>query len=68
MNWRPKTDALAVAPNVEPKKQKMTFRFNIADQAGKVVKSVEKTIEVSCKKIKVNAPTAGDGMTVNPAN
>jgi len=68
MNWRPKTDSLAVAPNVEPKKQKLTFRFNIANQAGKVVKSVEKTIEVSCKQIKVYAPTAGDGMTVNPAN
>jgi hypothetical protein len=68
MNWRRKTDALAVAPNVEPKKQKLTFRFNISDQAGKVVESVEKTIEVSCKKIKVNAPTTGDGMTVNPAN
>lgn len=68
MNWRPKTDDLVAVPVVEPKKQKLTFRFNIADQAGKVVKSVEKAIEVSCKKIKVNAPTAGDGMTVNPAN
>ena len=68
MNWRKKTDDLAVAPNIEPKKQKLTFRFNIADQAGKVVESAERTIEVSCKKIKVNAPTAGDGMTVNPAN
>lgn len=68
MDWRHKNDALAVAPNIEPKKQKMTFRFNISNQAGKVVKSVEKTIEVSCRKIKVNAPTAGDGKTVNPAN
>lgn len=68
MNWRRKTDDLAVAPNIEPKKQKLTFRFNIADQAGKVVRSVEKAIEVSCRKVKMNAPTAGDGMTVNPAN
>ena len=55
-------------PNAEPKKQKLTFHFNISDKDGKLLTSVEETVEVSCKKIKVNAPTAGDGMTTNPAN
>jgi len=67
MNWEQK-GGLTTAPNTEPKKQKFTFRFNIADSGGELWGSAEKTIEVSCRKIKVNAPTAGDGMTVNPAN
>jgi hypothetical protein len=67
MDWH-KMGGLAIAPNAEPKKQKLTFHFNISDKEGKLLKSVEETVEVSCKKIKVNAPTAGDGMTVNPAN
>lgn len=67
MDWH-KMGGLATKPNAEPKKQTMTFRFNISDKDGKLLKSVEETVEVSCKKIKVNAPTAGNGMTVNPAN
>ena len=67
MNWE-KKGGLTTAPNTEPKKQKLTFRFNIADNGGELWGSAEKTIEVSCRKIKTNAPTAGDGMTVNPAN
>lgn len=67
MDWH-KMGGFATQPNAEPKKQKLTFRFNIADKDGKLLKSVEETVEVSCKKIKVNAPTAGDGMTVKPAN
>ena len=67
MDWH-KMGGLTTAPNAEPKKQKLTFHFNISDKDGKLLKSVEETVEVSCKKIKVNAPTAGDGMTVNPAN
>jgi len=67
MDWH-QMGGLTTAPNAEPKKQKLTFHFNISDKDGKLLKSVEETVEVSCKKIKVNAPTAGDGMTVNPAN
>lgn len=67
MDWH-KMGGLTAKPNAEPKKQKLTFHFNISDKDGKLLKSVEETVEVSCKKVKVNAPTAGDGMTVNPAN
>ena len=67
MDWH-KMGGLATAPNAEPKKQKLTFHFNISDKDGKLLKSVDEAVDVSCKKIKVNAPTAGNGMTVNPAN
>ena len=67
IDWH-KMGGFTTTPNAEPKPQKLTFRFNIADKDGKLRKQVEETIEVSCKKIKVNAPTAGDGMTINPAN
>lgn len=67
IEWH-KMGGFTTAPNAEPKKQTLTFRFNVADKDGKLLKSVEETVEVSCKKIKVNAPTAGDGKTVNPAN
>lgn len=67
MDWH-KMGGFTTMPNAEPKKQTLTFRFNIANKDGKLLESVAKTVEVSCKKIKVNVPTAGDGMTVNPAN
>jgi hypothetical protein len=67
MDWH-KMGGLTTAPNTEPKKQKLTFHFNVADKDGKLLKSVEETVEVSCKKIKVNAPTAGNGVMVAPAN
>jgi hypothetical protein len=67
MDWH-KMSGLATAPNAEPKPQKLTFRFNIADKDGKLRKQVEETIEVSCKKIKVAVPTVGDEMTVKPAD
>jgi hypothetical protein len=67
MDWHP-MGGLATAPNAEPKKQKLTFHFNIANKDGKLLKSVEETVEVSCKKIKVNVPIVGDEMTVKPAN
>jgi hypothetical protein len=67
MDWH-KMGGLTTQPNAEPKKQKLTFHFNIADKDGKLLESVKETVEVNCKKIKMNAPTAGDGMTVNPAN
>ena len=56
------------APNAEPKKQKLTFQFNIATKDGELLKSVVETVEVSCKKIKVAVPTVGDEKTVKPAN
>jgi hypothetical protein len=65
MDWHPQ-GGLTTAQNAEPTKQKLTFRFNVADKDGKLLDSAEKTVEVSCRKIKVNAPTAGDGMTINP--
>jgi hypothetical protein len=67
MIWHKMGDK-AVAPNAAPAKQKLTFRYNVANEDGKVLESAERTIEVSCSKIAVNAPTAGGGMTVNPAN
>lgn len=67
MNWHP-MGGLTTAPNAEPKKQKLTFHFNVADKDGKLRKSVEETVEVSCKKIKVAVPTVGDEVTVTPAN
>ena len=33
---------LTTAANAEPKTQKLTFRFNVADKDGKLLKSVEK--------------------------
>jgi hypothetical protein len=67
MNWHP-MGGLAAAPNAAPKKQTLTFRFNISNKDGKLLKSVDETVEVSCKKIKVGAPTVGDEMTVAPGN
>lgn len=67
MDWH-KMGGLTTAPNAEPKKQKLTFRFNIADKNGKLLESAEETVEVSCRKIKVNAPTTNNGMTVTPSN
>ena len=67
MDWH-KMGGLATQPNTEPKKQKLTFHFNVANKDGKLLKSVEETVEVSCKKIKVAVPTVGDEMTVKPAN
>jgi len=67
INWSQK-GGFTTAPNQEPKKQDLTFRFNVSDKNGKVVETAEERVQVSCKKIRVNAPTAGNGMTVNPAN
>ena len=67
MDWHP-MGGLTTAPNAEPKKQKLTFHFNIANKDGKLLESVEETVEVSCKKIKVAVPTVGDEMTVAPTN
>jgi hypothetical protein len=59
---------LAAAPNTEPKKQDLLFHFNVVDQNGKLVRTPEERFQVSCRRIKSNAPTAGNGMAVNPAN
>jgi hypothetical protein len=66
MDWQ-QMGGFAVAPNQEPKKQKLSFKFNVSNKDGKVLESVGKSVEVSCKKIKMNAPVAGDGeMTIQP--
>jgi hypothetical protein len=67
MDWQ-KMGGFTTAPNAEPKKQKLTFHFNVIDGNAKIVKSAEETVEVSCKKIKVAVPTVGDETTVTPAN
>ena len=67
MNWS-QTGGFTTAPNQEPKRQDLTFRFNISDKNGKVVETAEERVQVSCRKIKSNAPTAGGGMTVNPTD
>ena len=67
MNWH-QMGGLALQANTEPKKQTLTFRFNVSNSENKLQKSTEKTIEVSCKKIQVNVPSASDEMTVAPTN
>jgi hypothetical protein len=67
MDWH-KMGGFTTAPNAEPKKQTLTFRFNVADKDGKLRKSVEETVEVSCRKITVAVPTIGGGKAVAPAN
>lgn len=67
MDWH-KMGGVTTAPNAEPKKQKLTFQFNIATKDGELLKSVVETVEVSCKKIKVAVPTVGDEKAVAPAN
>jgi hypothetical protein len=59
---------LTTAPNTEAKKQDLLFHFNITNQNGTLVRTPEERVQVSCRKIKSNAPTVGDGMAVNPAN
>jgi hypothetical protein len=67
INWS-QSGGFTTAPNQEPKKQDLTFRFNVSDKNGKVVETAEERVQVSCRKIKSNAPVAGDEMTVKPAN
>jgi len=67
MDWH-QMGGLAITPNKEPKPQTLSFKFNVSNKDGKVLESVEKTVQVSCRKIKVNAPVAGDGMTIAPGN
>jgi len=59
---------LAAQPNAGPADQKLAFRFNISDPDGKPVKSMEKSVMVSCSKIKPNDAAVGGGMTTAPAN
>jgi len=67
IKWQ-KMGGLTTAPNQEPKKQDLTFRFNVSDKSGKLVETAEERVQVSCRKIKSNAPTASGDMTINPAN
>jgi len=67
MDWQ-QMGGLTIAPNTEPKKQTLSFKFNVSNKDGKVLESATKSVEVSCRKIKVAAPVAGDGMTIAPAN
>jgi hypothetical protein len=67
MKWN-QIGGLAAQANSKPADQKLAFRFNISDADGKLVKSLEKTITVSCKKIKPSGAAVGGGMTTAPAN
>ena len=59
---------LAAQANAKPADQKLAFRFNISDLDGKLVKSMEKSVMVSCSKIKPADAAVGGGMTTAPAN
>ncbi len=67
MKWH-QVGGLAAQANTKPADQKLAFRFNISDADGKLVESMEKTVTVSCRKIKPNDAAVGGGMTVAPAN
>ena len=64
IDWH-KQGGLVATPKAAPAKQTLTFRFNVADKDGKVLDSAEETVEVSCKKVKANAPTASGDITVD---
>jgi len=68
IKWKSKGGGFTTAPSDAPDRQDLTFRFNVADQSGKLLESSQERVEVSCRKIKVAAPTAGNDMTVSPAN
>ena len=68
IKWQQQIGGLATAPNQEPKKQDLTFRFNISNENGGAIEKAEKRVQFSCRKIKSNAPTASGDMTINPAN
>jgi hypothetical protein len=67
MKWH-EMGGKAIAPDAEPKKQSLTFKFNVSNKDGKVLESVEKSIQVACARIKTNVPAVDGGMTVAPAN
>jgi hypothetical protein len=67
MKWH-QVGGLTAQADAKPADQKLAFRFNISDPDGKLVKSMEKTVTVSCKKIKPNDAAVGGGMTTAPAN
>jgi len=67
MKWH-QVGGLASQANAGPADQKLAFRFNISDAGGKLVKSMEKTVTVSCSRIKPNGAAIGGDMTVTPAN
>lgn len=64
VKWK-EIGGLTTTSDPKPKKQKLTFRFNISGQDGKLLKSVEETLDVRCDKIEVNMPA---GLSANPAN
>lgn len=67
MKWH-QLGGLAAQPNAKPADQKLAFRFNIQDQDGKVIETLEKTVTIGCRKITPNDAAVGGGMTVAPAN
>jgi hypothetical protein len=64
VKWK-EIGGLTTTSDPKPKKQKLTFRFNISDLDGKLLESVEETLDVACNKIEVNMPA---GLSGNPGN
>lgn len=64
VKWK-EIGGLTTTSDPKPKKQKLTFHFNISDLNGKLLRSVEETLNVACNKIEVNMPA---GLSGNPAN
>ncbi|NJM91307.1 MAG: hypothetical protein HC861_00225 [Rhodospirillaceae bacterium] len=62
VKWK-EIGGLTTTSDPKPKKQKLTFHFNISNNDGKLIKSVKKTMDVSCTKIEAEAPV---GMTGSP--
>lgn len=63
VKWK-EIGGLTTTSDPKPKKQKLTFHFNISNLDGKLIKSVKKVVDVSCTRIEAEAPV---GMTGSPS-
>jgi hypothetical protein len=67
INWS-KTGGFTTEGNGAPKRQKLTFKFNIADKTGKLLQSTNDTVDVSCREIKTAVPKSTGGVKLDPSN
>ena len=67
MNWT-KAGGFTLEANDEPRKQKLTFRFNIADTTGKLLQSSVETVDVSCREIQTAVPKTSGSVKIDPSN
>jgi hypothetical protein len=63
LKWK-EIGGLTTTSDPKPKKQKLTFHFNISNLDGKLIKSIKKVVDVSCTKIEAEAPV---GLTGSPS-